>query len=165
MDAGCELHGYSSDVTRTWPVSGTFTRHQREVYEIVLDTHRCVLNQQPFVRGRCLPAGTRSGSGAAAMPAHGARHWRLAVEVPRVHVLGMGLNMFLAQFEAPKSMLVRRWGNYRAGPQWRHWIWCIHWLLRVGIPGPWQEVCKAARPMGHNIAALAFDLPTKSSWL
>lgn len=41
MDAGCELHGYSSDVTRTWPVSGTFSRHQREVYEIVLDTHRC----------------------------------------------------------------------------------------------------------------------------
>lgn len=116
MDAGCELHGYSSDVTRTWPVSGTFTRHQREVYEIVLDTHRCVLNQQPFVQGRCLPAGTRSGSGAAAMPAHRALGWRLAVEVPRVHILGMGLNMFLAQLEAPKFVLVRRWGNCRAGP-------------------------------------------------
>lgn len=23
MDAGCETHGYTSDVTRTWPVSGT----------------------------------------------------------------------------------------------------------------------------------------------
>ncbi|KAK9908284.1 hypothetical protein WJX75_005446 [Coccomyxa subellipsoidea] len=43
MDAGCELHGYSSDVSRTWPVSGTFSVQQREVYEIVLDTHRqCV---------------------------------------------------------------------------------------------------------------------------
>jgi Xaa-Pro aminopeptidase len=41
MDAGCELHGYSSDVSRTWPVSGTFSVQQREVYEIVLDTHRC----------------------------------------------------------------------------------------------------------------------------
>jgi len=23
MDAGCECHGYTSDITRTWPVSGT----------------------------------------------------------------------------------------------------------------------------------------------
>ena len=31
---------YASDVTRTWPVNGTFSARQREVYEIVLDTHR-----------------------------------------------------------------------------------------------------------------------------
>jgi hypothetical protein len=41
MDAGCELHGYASDVTRTWPVSGAFSRPQRALYELVLDTHRC----------------------------------------------------------------------------------------------------------------------------
>lgn len=40
MDAGCELHGYCSDVTRTWPVNGTFDKHQRAVYEVVLDAHR-----------------------------------------------------------------------------------------------------------------------------
>jgi Xaa-Pro aminopeptidase len=40
MDAGCELHGYSSDVSRTWPVGGVFNKHQRAVYEVVLDTHR-----------------------------------------------------------------------------------------------------------------------------
>lgn len=40
MDAGCELHGYASDVTRTWPVSGTFSAAQRDVYDIVLDVHR-----------------------------------------------------------------------------------------------------------------------------
>jgi len=27
-------------VTRTWPVDGTFSARQREVYDIVLDTHR-----------------------------------------------------------------------------------------------------------------------------
>ena len=40
MDAGCELHGYCSDVSRTWPVSGTFNKYQRAVYEVVLDAHR-----------------------------------------------------------------------------------------------------------------------------
>ena len=40
MDAGCELHGYCSDVTRTWPVSGTYSKHQRAIYEIVLDAQR-----------------------------------------------------------------------------------------------------------------------------
>ncbi|KAL4230342.1 Xaa-Pro aminopeptidase 3 [Mactra antiquata] len=36
MDAGCEYHGYTSDITRTWPVSGRFTRAQRKVYLSVL---------------------------------------------------------------------------------------------------------------------------------
>ena len=35
MDAGCEYHGYVSDVTRTWPVSGQFTSVQRDLYEVV----------------------------------------------------------------------------------------------------------------------------------
>ena len=40
MDAGCERHGYASDVTRTWPVSGKFSPEQRAVYEVVLQIHR-----------------------------------------------------------------------------------------------------------------------------
>lgn len=39
MDIGAEYFGYTSDVTRTIPVSGTFTREQREIYEIVLAAH------------------------------------------------------------------------------------------------------------------------------
>lgn len=35
MDAGCEYHGYVSDVTRTWPVNGCFTPAQRDLYEVV----------------------------------------------------------------------------------------------------------------------------------
>lgn len=36
IDAGCEVEGYASDITRTFPVSGNFSAVQREVYEIVL---------------------------------------------------------------------------------------------------------------------------------
>jgi Xaa-Pro aminopeptidase len=36
IDAGCELEMYASDVTRTWPVNGTFSKPQRELYEVVL---------------------------------------------------------------------------------------------------------------------------------
>ncbi|MFT3757443.1 Xaa-Pro aminopeptidase [Thauera sp.] len=36
IDAGCELDGYASDITRTFPVNGRFSAAQREVYEIVL---------------------------------------------------------------------------------------------------------------------------------
>jgi len=35
IDAGCELHGYASDITRTFPVSGRFSGAQRDVYELV----------------------------------------------------------------------------------------------------------------------------------
>lgn len=34
-DMGAEYHGYSADVTCTFPVSGRFTEHQRVVYEAV----------------------------------------------------------------------------------------------------------------------------------
>ncbi len=36
IDAGCELDGYASDITRTFPASGVFTTAQRELYDIVL---------------------------------------------------------------------------------------------------------------------------------
>ncbi len=37
VDAGCEYGYYASDVTRTIPVSGTFTKEQRALYQAVLD--------------------------------------------------------------------------------------------------------------------------------
>jgi len=36
IDAGCELDGYASDITRTFPVNGQFSAVQKDVYEIVL---------------------------------------------------------------------------------------------------------------------------------
>ena len=36
IDAGCELDGYASDITRTFPANGKFTGPQRTLYDIVL---------------------------------------------------------------------------------------------------------------------------------
>jgi Xaa-Pro aminopeptidase len=36
IDAGCELDGYASDITRTFPVNGRFSPAQRRLYELVL---------------------------------------------------------------------------------------------------------------------------------
>jgi Xaa-Pro aminopeptidase len=36
IDAGCELDGYTSDITRTFPAAGRFSTAQRELYDIVL---------------------------------------------------------------------------------------------------------------------------------
>jgi Xaa-Pro aminopeptidase len=36
IDAGCELDGYASDITRTFPVGGKFNAEQKDIYQIVL---------------------------------------------------------------------------------------------------------------------------------
>jgi Xaa-Pro aminopeptidase len=38
VDAGCEVDGYTADVTRTFPVGGRFSEPQRRLYETVLET-------------------------------------------------------------------------------------------------------------------------------
>ena len=35
IDAACELHGYASDITRTFPANGRFSGPQRALYELV----------------------------------------------------------------------------------------------------------------------------------
>jgi Xaa-Pro aminopeptidase len=36
IDAGCEVEGYASDITRTFPVNGRFAGAQKDAYQIVL---------------------------------------------------------------------------------------------------------------------------------
>ncbi len=49
IDAGAQYKGYASDITRTFPVNGRFTKAQRDIYDVVLD-----------VEIKCLEA-TRTG--------------------------------------------------------------------------------------------------------
>jgi Xaa-Pro aminopeptidase len=45
IDAGCELDHYASDVTRTFPVSGTFSGEQKALYEVVLEAQYAAIEQ------------------------------------------------------------------------------------------------------------------------
>ena len=43
IDAGCELDGYASDITRTFPANGRFTGPQRTLYELVLASQQAAV--------------------------------------------------------------------------------------------------------------------------
>jgi len=44
VDAGAKVDGYCADITRTYPISGKFTKRQRELYEIVLAAQKYIAN-------------------------------------------------------------------------------------------------------------------------
>ena len=44
IDAGCELGGYASDITRTFPANGVFSPAQRQLYEIVLAAQQAAID-------------------------------------------------------------------------------------------------------------------------
>ena len=53
IDAGCELDGYASDVTRTFPADGRFSAAQRELYAIVEAAQRAAVDAtRPGARQR-----------------------------------------------------------------------------------------------------------------
>ena len=45
IDAGCEVEGYASDITRTFPINGRYSAAQREVYDIVLAAHKAAVKK------------------------------------------------------------------------------------------------------------------------
>ena len=44
IDAGCELDGYASDITRTFPVNGKFSPVQKDLYELVLNAQLAAID-------------------------------------------------------------------------------------------------------------------------
>jgi len=45
IDAGCELDGYASDITRTFPVNGKFSAAQKDIYELVLAAQSAAISK------------------------------------------------------------------------------------------------------------------------
>jgi Xaa-Pro aminopeptidase len=54
-DAGAEYAGYASDITRTWPVNGRWSKEQRALYDVVLAAQQAALAQarpgRPWIAG------------------------------------------------------------------------------------------------------------------
>lgn len=60
LDSGAKWHGYSADVTRTFPASGKFTPRQREVYEVVLKSQLAAIKAvKPGARNSQIDAAAR----------------------------------------------------------------------------------------------------------
>ncbi len=45
IDAGCEVEGYASDITRTFPINGEFSPAQRDIYEVVLQAQKAAIRK------------------------------------------------------------------------------------------------------------------------
>jgi Xaa-Pro aminopeptidase len=45
IDAGCELEGYSSDKSRTFPTNGKFSKIQKDFYQLVLEAQSAALSK------------------------------------------------------------------------------------------------------------------------
>jgi Xaa-Pro aminopeptidase len=63
LDYGADYDYYTSDITRTWPVSGRFTAEQEEMY-------RCVLEASKAIIGTLKPGVTIKQMKEAALPAY-----------------------------------------------------------------------------------------------
>jgi Xaa-Pro aminopeptidase len=115
IDSGCEHDYYASDITRTFPVNGRFSREQRALYEVVLAAQRAAIDE------------VRAG-----------RHWNAPHEaaVEQVtrglvkHGLLEGKVAKLVKDEAYKRFFMHRtghWlgmdvhdvGDYKVGGEWR----------------------------------------------
>ncbi len=117
LDAGCESEGYASDITRTLPVTGTFTPEQRAIYDLVLAAQEAAI------------AVCRVG-----------HHWNEPHETT-VRVITQGL-IRLGLLKGPLRELIRDrayevFYMHRAG----HWLGLdVHDVGSYKVDGAWREL-------------------------
>jgi Xaa-Pro aminopeptidase len=117
IDAGCELDYYASDITRTFPVNGVFSKPQAELYQLVLDAQLAAIEQ------------VRPGN-----------HWNqpheAAVKAITRGLLKLGiLKGTLAN--ALKKETYRKYYMHRTG----HWLGMdVHDVGDYKVDGQWREL-------------------------
>ncbi len=115
VDAGCELDCYASDITRTFPANGRFSKAQREVYDVVLAAQKAAIDK------------VRAGN-----------HWD-EPHVAAVRVITRGLvKLGLLKGRVPtliKEQAYRRFYMHRTG----HWLGMdVHDVGDYKVDGQWR---------------------------
>ncbi|MEE5100203.1 Xaa-Pro aminopeptidase [Pseudomonas alliivorans] len=121
IDAGCEIDCYASDITRTFPVSGTFSPEQKAIYELVLESQYAAFEA--------------IGPGKHWNQAHEATVQVITAGLVKLGLLQGDVNQ-LIEDEAYKAFYMHRaghWlgmdvhdvGEYKVGGEWR--------VLEVGM--------------------------------
>ena len=117
IDAACEIDCYASDITRTFPVSGTFSPEQKAIYELVLASQEAAFK--------------------AIAPG---KHWNAAHEAT-VQVITVGL-VELGLLSGEVSELIaseayKPFYMHRAG----HWLGMdVHDVGDYKVGGEWREL-------------------------
>ncbi|AOE88043.1 Xaa-Pro aminopeptidase [Pseudomonas sp. TCU-HL1] len=141
IDAACELDCYASDITRTFPVSGTFSPEQKAIYELVLKSQE-----------------------AAFLEIAPGKHWNEAHEAT-VQVITAGLvELGLLKGDVDEliaSEAYKAFYMHRAG----HWLGMdVHDVGEYKVGGEWR-VLEAGMAMtvepGIYIGADNQDVPKK----
>jgi Xaa-Pro aminopeptidase len=115
VDAGCELECYASDITRTFPANGRFSKAQREIYDVVLAAQKAAIDK------------VRAGN-----------HWD-EPHVAAVRVITRGLvKLGLLKGRVPtlvKDEAYRRFYMHRTG----HWLGLdVHDVGDYKVDGEWR---------------------------
>ncbi|WP_455232640.1 Xaa-Pro aminopeptidase [Geopseudomonas aromaticivorans] len=117
IDAACEIDCYASDITRTFPVSGTFSAEQKAIYELVL-------RAQEAAFGEIAPG----------------KHWNQAHEATlRVITAGLvELGLLAGEVdELIEGEAYKPFYMHRAG----HWLGMdVHDVGDYKIGGAWREL-------------------------
>ncbi len=117
IDAGCEVDCYASDITRTFPVNGQFSKAQRALYQLVLDAQLAAIEK------------VRAGN-----------HWnaphQAAVRTLTKGLLKLGL-LRGTLAKAIKSKAYTRFFMHRTG----HWLGMdVHDVGDYKVDGHWREL-------------------------
>jgi len=101
IDSGAELHGYNSDITRTVPVNGKFTKEQKEIYNIVLKVQKDVIKKiKPGVKLTDLKKYTVEALTKALL---GLKIIKRKEEITKYYMHGVGHHLGLDTHDAVKS--------------------------------------------------------------
>jgi Xaa-Pro aminopeptidase len=115
IDAGCEFDYYASDITRTLPVGGRYSRRQRAVYEVVLEAQ-----QAAIAKVRAGAHWNEPHEAAVRAITRGlVRIGLLKGRVPKLIKDGAYRRFFIHRVGHWLGMDVHDVGEYKVGDQWR----------------------------------------------